>query len=167
MAGWMGTGPHKIFRFCQMNHNFCNMKTSTYTVCLRSFMTGIIKSICLKEITLLLFSFRLRSLVTVHTDLHGHTASGCLCRSRPLQWCLMYLSQLSGCPKSHHRGTPSSVISLLGTKNNQQVLILVNTEGGWAQSLFVGPKTAWRLSCSATGRCRAKGTSHRIHTCLV
>ena len=29
-----------------------------------------------------------------------------------------------------------------GTKSNQQVLNLVNTEGGQAQSLFVGPKTA-------------------------
>jgi len=66
-------------------------------------MTGIIKSICLKEMTLLLFSFRHRSLVTVHTDFHGLTASGCLCRSRPLQWCLMYLSRLSGCPKSSQK----------------------------------------------------------------
>jgi len=40
--------------------------------------------------TLLLFSFRHTSLLTVHTDMHGHTASGCLCRNRPLQWCLMY-----------------------------------------------------------------------------
>jgi len=96
--------------------------------------------------TLLLFSFRQRSLVTVHTDLHGHTASGCLCRSRPLQWCSMYLSRLSGCPKTSQRGAPSSGISLLETKSNQQVLNLANTDGGRAQSLFVGPKTAWRLS---------------------
>jgi len=71
-----------------------------YTVRLLSFMAGIMKSICVKEMTLLWFSFQHRSLVTVHTDLQGHTASGCLCRSRPLQWCLMYLSRLSGCPKS-------------------------------------------------------------------
>jgi len=49
-------------------------------------------------------------------------------------------------------------------KSNQQVLNLENTEGGWAQSLFVGPKTAWRLSCCGTGRCRAKETTHQIHT---
>jgi len=59
-----------------------------YTVHLLSFGTGIIKSICVKEMTLLLFSFRHTSFPTVHTDLHGHKASGCLCRSRPLQWCL-------------------------------------------------------------------------------
>ena len=70
----------------------------TYTVCLLSFMTGIKKSICVKEMTLSLFRFRHRSLVNVHTDLHGHTASGFLCRSRPLQWCLMYLSRLTECP---------------------------------------------------------------------
>ena len=64
------------------------------TVRLLSFRTGIIKSVCVKEITLLLYSFRHTSLLTVHTDLHGHTASGCLCRNRPLQWCLMYLSRL-------------------------------------------------------------------------
>ena len=63
---------------------------------LLSFMTGIIKSICVKETTLFLFSFRHRSLVTVHTD---------------LQWCVMYLSQLSGCPKLSQRGTPSSEYS--------------------------------------------------------
>jgi len=100
------------------------------------------KSICLKEITLLLFSFRHTSLPTVPTDLHGRTASGCLCRSRPLQYCLMYLSRISGCPKWSQRDAPSSGISLLGTKSNQQVLNLANTEGGRAQSLFVGPKTA-------------------------
>ena len=83
---------------------------------LLSFRTGIIKSICVKEMTLLLFSFRHRSLVTVHTDLHGHTDSGCLCGSRSLQWCLMYGSRLSGCPKTSQRGAPSSGISLLGTK---------------------------------------------------
>ena len=66
-----------------------------YTVCLLSFRTGIIKSICVKEMTLLLFSFRDRSLVTVHTGLHGHTASGCHCRCRPLQRCLVYLSRMS------------------------------------------------------------------------
>ena len=74
------------------------------------------KSICVKEMTLLLFSFRHTSLLTVHTDLHGHTASGCLCRSRPLQWCLMYLSRPSGCPKSSQRDASSSGISLFGTK---------------------------------------------------
>jgi hypothetical protein len=66
--------------------------------------------------TLLLFSFRQTSLLTVHTDLHGHTASRCICRSRPLPWCLMYLSRLSGCPKSSQRDAPSSGISLFGTK---------------------------------------------------
>ena len=106
------------------------------------FRTGIIRSICVKEIKLLSFSFRHTSLLTVHTDLHGHTACGYLCRSRPLQRCLMYLSRLSGCLKSSQRDAPSSGISLLGTKSNQQVLNLVNTEGGRAQSLFVGPKTA-------------------------
>jgi len=74
-----------------------------YTVHLLSFRTGIIKSICVKEMTLLLFSFRHTSLLTVNTDLHHHTASGCLCRSHPLHWCLMYLSRLSGCPKSSQR----------------------------------------------------------------
>ena len=113
-----------------------------YTVRLLSFRTGIIKSICVKEVTLLLFSFRHTSLLTVNTDLHGHTASGCFCGSRPLQWCLMYLSRLSECPKSSQRDAPSSGISLLGTESNQQVLNLANTEGGRAQSLFVGPKTA-------------------------
>jgi len=96
--------------------------------------------------TLSLFSFRHTSLLTVHTDLYGHTASGCLCGSRPLQWCLMYLSRRSRCPKSSQRDSPSSGISLFGTKSNQQMLKLANTEGGRAQSLFVGPKTAWRLS---------------------
>ena len=55
---------------------------------------------------------------------------------------LMYLSRLSGCPKSSPRDAPSSRISLFGTKSNQHVLSLANTEGGRAQSLFVGPKTA-------------------------
>ena len=68
----------------------------------------------------------------------------------------MYLSRLSGCLKSSQRDAPSSGISLLGTKSNQQVLNLTNTEGGRAQSLFVGPKTAWRLSRCGTGCCRAK-----------
>ena len=53
----------------------------------------------------------------------------------------MYLSRLSGCPKSSQRDTPSSGISLLGTKSNQKVLNLANTEGGRAQSLLIGPKT--------------------------
>jgi len=90
------------------------------------------------EITLLLFSFRHTSLLTAHTDLHVRTASGCLCRSRPLQWCLMYLSRLSGCPKSSQRDAPSCGISLFGKRSNQQVLNLANMEGGRAQSLFVG-----------------------------
>ena len=90
--------------------------------------------------TPLLFSFRHTSFLTVHTDLHGHTASGCFCRSRPLQWCLMYLSRLSGCPKSSQRDAPLSGISLLGTKSNQPVLNLANTEGGRAQSLSLGQK---------------------------
>ena len=68
-----------------------------YTVPLLSFRTGIMKTICVKEITLLLFSFRHTSLLTAHTDLHVHTASGWICRSRPLQWCLMYLSRLAAC----------------------------------------------------------------------
>ena len=84
----------------------------------------------MKEMTLLLFSFRHISLLTVHTDLRGHIASGCLCRSRPLQWRLMYLSQLSGCPKSSERDAPSGGISLLGTKSNQQVLNLATTKDG-------------------------------------
>ena len=134
-----------------------------YTVRLLSFRTGIMKSICVKEMTLLLFSFWHTSLLTVHTDLHGHAPSGCLCRSRPLQWCVMYLSRLSGYPKSSQGDGPSSGISLFGTKSDRQVLNLANTEGGRAQSLFVGPKTAWRLSRCGTGRC-AKGTSHQIHT---
>jgi len=62
----------------------------------------------------------------------------------------MYLSRLSGCPKSSQRDAPSSTISLLGTKSNQQVINLANTKGGRAQSLFVGPKTAWRLSRCGT-----------------
>ena len=37
-----------------------------YTVRLLSFRTGIIKSICMKEMTVLLFSFRHTSLLTVH-----------------------------------------------------------------------------------------------------
>ena len=114
----------------------------TYTVRLLSFRTGIIKSICAKEMTLLLFSFRHTTLLTVHTDLHGHTASECLCTSRPLQWCLMYLSWFSGCPKSCQRDASTSGIALLGTKIDQQVLNLANTEGGRARSLFVGSKTA-------------------------
>jgi len=113
-------------------------------------MTGIIKSICVKEMTLLLFSFRHRSPVTVHTDLHGHTASGYLCRSRLLQWRLMYLSRLSGCPKSSQRGAPSSGISLLGTKSNQQVLNLANTGCGRAQSLLLGQKLL--DDCRVVGR---------------
>jgi len=100
--------------------------------------------------TLLLFSFSHTSLLTVHTDLHGHTNSGCLCGSRPLQLCLMYLSWLSGCLKLSQTDTPSSGISILGTKSNRQVLYLVNTKGGRAQSLFVGPKIAWRLSLVKT-----------------
>jgi len=46
-----------------------------YTVRLLSFRTGI-KSICVKKMTLTLFSFRHTSLLTVHTDLHVPTASG-------------------------------------------------------------------------------------------
>ena len=124
----------------ELGHSKYN--SDAYTVRLLSFRTGIIKSICVKEITLLLFIFRRTSLLTVHTGLHGHAASGCLCRSRPLQWCLMYLSRLSGYPKSSQRDAPSSGISLFGTKSNQQVLNLANTEGGRAQLLFVGPETA-------------------------
>jgi len=50
---------------------------------------------------------------------------------------LMYLSRLSGCPKSSQRDAPSSGISLFRTTSNQQVLNLANTEGGRSQSLFV------------------------------
>ena len=57
---------------------------------------------------------------------------------------------VSGCPKSSQRDAPSSGISHLGTKRNQQVLNLANTEGGRTQSLFVGPKTAW--DCRVVGR---------------
>ena len=138
-----------------------------YTVRLLSFRTRIIKRMCVKEMALLLFNFQHTSLLTVHTDLHSHTASVWLCRSCPLQWSLMYLSQLSVCPKSSQRDAFSSGISLLGTKSNQQVLDLVNTEGGRAQLLFVGPKTARRLSRYGTRCCRAKGSSHQIHTCLA
>jgi len=35
--------------------------------------------------TLLLFSFRHTSLLNVHTDLHGHTAFGCLRITKSLQ----------------------------------------------------------------------------------
>jgi len=101
-----------------------------------------------KEITLLLFSFRHTSLLTVHRDLHGHTASGCLCRRRPSQWCLMYLSRLSGCLKSSQRDAPSSGISLLGTKSNQQVLNLTNTENG---HFWLGQKLL--DDCRVVGRC--------------
>ena len=52
----------------------------------------------------------------------------------------MYLSRLSGCPKSSQRDAPSSGISLFGTKSNQQALNLANTKGGRAQSLLVGQK---------------------------
>src|SRR5215469_15239627 len=110
---------HICFWFMQMMLIYWE---ETYTLHLVSFRTGIIKSIYVKEMTLLSFSFRHTSLLIVHTDLYSHTASGCLCRSRPLQWCLMYLSRLSGCPKSSQRDAPSSRISLLGTKGNQQVL---------------------------------------------
>ena len=101
-------------------HHVCTHEHlhTTYTVHLLSFRTGIIKSICMKEMTLLLYSFQHTSLLTAHTDLHGHTASGCRCRSRPLQWCLMYLSWLSGCLKSSQRDAPASGISLLETKSN-------------------------------------------------
>jgi len=130
-----------VFHACVVEFN---------TVRLLSFRTGIIQSICVKEITFLLFSFRHTSPLTVHTDLHGHTASGCLCRSRPLQWCLMYFSRLSGCPKSSQRDAPSSGISLLGTKSNQQVLNLANTEGGQAQSLLLSQKLL--DDCRVVGR---------------
>jgi len=84
--------------------------------------------------TLLMFSFRHTSLQTVHTDWHGHTA-GYLCRSRPLQWCLIYvlvtafwMSEIE--PKRRLFKWDFT----LGTKCNQQVLKLANTEGGRAQS---------------------------------
>jgi hypothetical protein len=95
----------------------------------------------MKEMTLLFFSFQHTSLLTVIKDLHGHTASGSLC-SCPLQWCLMYLSWLSGCLKLSQTDATSSGISLLGTKSNQQVLNLAHTVGGRAQSLLVGSKPA-------------------------
>jgi len=134
---------------------------------LLSFRTGIIKSIFVKEITLLLFSFRHTSPLTVHRDLHVHTASECLCRSRPLQWCLMYLSWLSGCPKSSQRDAPSSGISLLGTICNQQVLNLANTEGSRAQSLLLGQKLLDDCRVVERGVVVQKGTSHQTHTCPV
>ena len=81
----------KLKETCAKIINFRMM----YTVHLLSFRAGIIKSICVKEMTLLLFSFRHKSLLTVNTDLHGHTASKCLRRSRNLLWCLMYLSRLA------------------------------------------------------------------------
>jgi len=116
------------------------MYVCMHIVRLLSFRTGIIKSIRVKEMTLLLFSFQHKSLLTVHTDLQGRTASGRLCRSRPLPWCLMYLSRFSGCRKSSQRDAPSSGISLFGTKDNQQVLNLANTEGDRAQLTFRGAK---------------------------
>ena len=103
------------WKLCSRLWAWNGLPLNTYTVRLLSFRTGIIKSIYVKVMTLL-FCFRHTSLLNVHTDLHGHTASGCLCRSRPLQWCLMYLSRLSGCPKSSQRDAPSSGISLLGKK---------------------------------------------------
>ena len=109
---------------------------------LLSFKTGIIKKYLRERNDTFLFSFRHTSFLTVHKNFHGHAASGCLCRSRLLQWCLMYLLRFSGCPKSSQRDAASSGISLFGTKSNQQVLNLANTEGGRAQSLFIGPKTA-------------------------
>ena len=42
-----------------------------------------------------------------------------------------------------------------GNKHNQQVPNLANTESGRVQSLFVGPKTARRLSRCGTELCRA------------
>jgi hypothetical protein len=138
-------------------------KYTTYAVRLLSFRIDNIKSICVKEMTLWFFSFRHTSLLTVHTGFHGHTASGCFCGSRPLQWCLMYLSRFPGCPKSSQRDAPTNGISLFGTKINQRVLNLANTEGGRSQSLLKKKKTAWRLSRCRMGRCRAKETSHQIH----
>ena len=110
LSCWNGIVRHSISHIRTSDHKCCqNMCTTDelsepftgrdsvsltftclteYRVRLLSFRTGIIKSICVKEMTLLFFSFRHTSLPTVHTDLHGHTASGCLCRSRPLQWCL-------------------------------------------------------------------------------
>jgi len=117
-----------------------------------------------KEMTLSLFSFRHTSVVTAHTDLHGHTASECLYRSRPLQWCLMYLSRLLDV-RNLFKETPLQLgFHFWEQRSNQQVLNLANTDGGRAQSLFVGPKTAWRLSHCGRGRCSAKGTSHQINT---
>ena len=103
-----------LLKTCSFGHR--------YTVRLLSFRTGIIKSICVKEITLLLSSFRHTSLLTVHTDLHDHSASGCLCRTYPMQWCLMYLSRLSGCPKSSQRDAPSSGISIQSANEGSDVV---------------------------------------------
>ena len=133
-----------------LRHRVRSAHRKIYTVRLLSFRTDIINRICVKEITLLLLSFRHTSLLTLHTDLYVHTASGCLCRSRPLQWCLMYLSRPSGCPKSSQRDAPLSGISLFGTKSNQQVLNLANTEGGRAQSLLKGQKLL--DDCRVVGR---------------
>ena len=108
----------------------------------------------MREIIFLLFIFRHTFLLTVHTELHGRTASGWLCRSRPLQWCLMYLSRLSGCPKSSQRDAFPSGISLSGTKRNQQVLNLANTEGGRAQSQHSHSSLGQKLldGCRVVGR---------------
>jgi len=96
-----------------------------------------------------MFSFRNRSLVTVHRFAQSYSF-WMICTSRPLQWRLTYLSRLSGCPKSSQSGAPSSGISLLGTKSNHQVLNLANTEGGQSQSLFVGPNLL--VDCCVVGR---------------
>jgi hypothetical protein len=61
------------------------------------------------------------------------------------QWRFICISRLSGCAKSTQSDAPSSGISLLETRNNQQVLNLANMEGGRAQLLVVGPKSALRL----------------------
>jgi len=114
-----------------------------------------------KEMTLLLVGFRHTSLLTVHTDLHGQTASGCLCRNRPLQWCLMYLSRLSGCPKSV-KETPLQVVFHFWEQKVISRCYLANMEGSRAQSLFVGPKTAFERSCRISlNECRRIATQNK------
>jgi hypothetical protein len=67
----------RIFSWGTSQHSLPPWNTGTdlnhllhYTVRLLSFRTVIIKSTCVKEMTLLLFSFRHTSLLTVNTDLH-------------------------------------------------------------------------------------------------
>jgi len=81
-----------------------------------------------------MFSFQHASLLTVHTDSHGHAfVEVDLCNST----CHGFLDV-----RNRVKETPLQVGFHFGNKNNQRVLNLANTEGGRAQSLFVGPKSA-------------------------